>query len=267
MKRLSIVVCCALTVLTLAAGPIARAMDPKPDPKAKPVRELPPAVDSQAACAAIRAALQRPVPMEFSETPLHEVLNYLRDMLRIPIVVDHRGFDDVGVAPDSPITFALQGVSTRSALNLLLSPLNLDYVVTNEVLLITTSEKVDECRTARVYEVADLVLVRNAKDQVESDFDRLIDVITTTVEPHNWDTVGGPGSIAPYKIGAPLLVVCQTDRVHEKIEDLLTAMRKAAAKKMPDHIPTPIPDVPRDHCCVGPSGMGMGPQSTTTKPK
>ena len=34
-----------------------------------------------------------------------------------------------------------------------------------------------------------------------ADFDSLIDLITTTVQPTSWDTVGGPGSIAPFATG------------------------------------------------------------------
>jgi hypothetical protein len=35
----------------------------------------------------------------------------------------------------------------------------------------------------------------------QADFDDLIDLITSTVKPSSWDTVGGPGSIAPFPTG------------------------------------------------------------------
>lgn len=35
----------------------------------------------------------------------------------------------------------------------------------------------------------------------EPDFDSLIDLITSTVKPTSWDTVGGPGSVAPFPTG------------------------------------------------------------------
>lgn len=36
---------------------------------------------------------------------------------------------------------------------------------------------------------------------VQPDFDQLIDLITTTVEPESWEELGGPGSIAPFPTG------------------------------------------------------------------
>ncbi|MFN3149290.1 DUF1598 domain-containing protein [Bremerella sp.] len=36
---------------------------------------------------------------------------------------------------------------------------------------------------------------------IQPDFDQLIDLITTTVEPESWEELGGPGSIAPFPTG------------------------------------------------------------------
>ncbi|UUO05394.1 DUF1598 domain-containing protein [Blastopirellula sp. J2-11] len=36
---------------------------------------------------------------------------------------------------------------------------------------------------------------------VEPDFDQLIDLITTTIQPETWDLLGGPGAIAPFESG------------------------------------------------------------------
>ncbi|EAQ77811.1 DUF1598 domain-containing protein [Blastopirellula marina] len=36
---------------------------------------------------------------------------------------------------------------------------------------------------------------------VEPDFDQLIDLITTTIEPETWDLLGGPGAVAPFESG------------------------------------------------------------------
>jgi len=35
----------------------------------------------------------------------------------------------------------------------------------------------------------------------QADFDSLMDLITATIEPNSWDTIGGPGSIAPFETG------------------------------------------------------------------
>jgi general secretion pathway protein D len=59
----------------------------------------------------------------------------------------------------------------------------------------------------------------------QADFDSLIELITSTVKPTSWDTVGGPGSIAGFETNLSL-VVSQTQEVHEEIVDLLEQLRK-----------------------------------------
>jgi general secretion pathway protein D len=58
-----------------------------------------------------------------------------------------------------------------------------------------------------------------------ADFDSLIDLITSTIQPTTWDEVGGPGSIAPFETNLSL-VISQTQEVHEEIVDLLEQLRR-----------------------------------------
>lgn len=58
-----------------------------------------------------------------------------------------------------------------------------------------------------------------------ADFDSLITLITTTIEPESWEDVGGPGTVAPFETNLSL-VVSQTQEVHEKIADLLRQLRR-----------------------------------------
>jgi hypothetical protein len=60
-------------------------------------------------------------------------------------------------------------------------------------------------------------------DTPRTSFDDLIDAITSTIEPTNWDHVGGPGSIAP--LGNSLLISA-TPRMHEAITALMDGLRK-----------------------------------------
>jgi general secretion pathway protein D len=59
----------------------------------------------------------------------------------------------------------------------------------------------------------------------QADFDPLIDLITSTIKPQSWDTVGGPGSIAPFETNLSI-VVSQTEEVHAEIVDLLEQLRR-----------------------------------------
>ena len=59
----------------------------------------------------------------------------------------------------------------------------------------------------------------------QPDFDSLIDLITSTIKPTTWDTVGAPGSIMPFETNLSI-VVSQTQEVHEEIVQLLEQLRR-----------------------------------------
>jgi hypothetical protein len=69
----------------------------------------------------------------------------------------------------------------------------------------------------------------------QADFDSLIDLITSTVAPTTWDTVGGPGSIAPFATG---VYVDAHGLMHRLLEDDLTGrldrIRQSAAHEPAD---------------------------------
>ncbi|MEE2685352.1 MAG: hypothetical protein VYB09_03490 [Planctomycetota bacterium] len=58
-----------------------------------------------------------------------------------------------------------------------------------------------------------------------ADFDSLIELITTTVEPDSWEDVGGAGTIKEFA-GNLSLVISATQQVHEQIRDLLDQLRR-----------------------------------------
>ncbi|MFI4875110.1 MAG: hypothetical protein ACIALR_07225 [Blastopirellula sp. JB062] len=60
---------------------------------------------------------------------------------------------------------------------------------------------------------------------VQPDFDSLIQLITTTIEPESWEELGGPGAVSPFETNLSL-VVSQTQEVHDKIADLLEQLRR-----------------------------------------
>jgi len=55
--------------------------------------------------------------------------------------------------------------------------------------------------------------------------ERLMNIIMTSVKADSWDEVGGPGSISEYN---GLIVVTQTDEVHETVERVFDMLRQAA---------------------------------------
>ncbi|MFM7136592.1 MAG: hypothetical protein ACKO1M_05930, partial [Planctomycetota bacterium] len=107
----------------------------------------------------IYQSLDKPVSnWQFNESPLRDVKQAIEDQFRIPVEIDGRALEDLGLDLDTPITQSLSGVSLRSALKRMLGPIDLAYIIKDEVLLITTKEKAEENLVVKVYPVADLVL-------------------------------------------------------------------------------------------------------------
>ncbi len=175
----------------------------------------------------IREALDSPTQFEFMETPLQDVIDYLKNLHKIEIQLDTRALKDIGIGTDAPVTRNMKGVTLKEALQFVLRDLGLTYIVTKEVLLITTPEEADSQLVTKAYPVADLVLVGGDSqgEGAEADFESLIDILSGTVKPTSWEDVGGPGTIRENPISLSI-VISQTQEAHEDIETLLAQLRK-----------------------------------------
>jgi hypothetical protein len=210
-------------------GKIARLLDELP----KAIRHEPLVVGQTAAGLKIEQTLARPTEMKFIDTPLQDVVDYLKQRHRIEIQIDTRALDDVGIGQDTPIDKSLKGISLRSALRLILRELDLTYMIDNEVLLITTPEEAESRLHTTIYPVGDL-LASGDKSAFPGDGNTLIDVITTTIQPTTWDEVGGPGSISGASFGnVEVLVISQAQYVHEEITGLIETLRRLIGRDQP----------------------------------
>lgn len=230
----------------------------------------------------VRSSLSYPVSLHFDNTPLAEVMQFIANTQGINVVVDPAGLADEGIVSTTPVTIAVDGIRLSSALNLMLHPLNLDYTIANESLIITSRLRQQGDLETRVYQVADLVVPVNlappsavaqpygtpnmstglpsvpvanpsgfpqipanpiggANSTIPGlatsrnslggpspsnfDFNALHELITTTVSPDSWDEVSGAGTINRHE-STLSLVVRQTQKVHQEIEDLLDQLRR-----------------------------------------
>ena len=92
------------------------------------------------------------------------------------------------------MTRQLDGITLRSALNLMLSALDLTYVIEDEVLLITTPDVASRALVTKIYPVGDLLAAHEGKAQAEG-FKALTQAIRSTIRPNSWSTVGGPADV------------------------------------------------------------------------
>src|SRR5262249_52397268 len=83
-------------------------------------------------------------------------------------------------------------------------------------------------REARTYSVAALVIPvpPPAKGEPAKTLeDRLLQILTSTIEPESWAQRGGAGTVE-YFAPTMALVVSQTPEVHEKIAEMLKSLRR-----------------------------------------
>lgn len=207
----------------------------------------------------IERALEAPTSLAFKETPLEDVAQIIHRQHRVPIHLDRRALDDVGIGTDVPITFQGRGLSLRSALRLILREFELTYQLNNDGVLITTPEEAESELTTVIYPVSDLVRFRDSEGKEWSDYDTLIAIISSTVAPQTWDDVGGPGAIEGTRYqNTDVLFVSQTQDVHRHIASLLDKMRSVAGGKSPDG-KLPLKEKPESHGTADPfGGSGFG---------
>ena len=108
----------------------------------------------------IQSRLRTPVEVRFNKRPLSEVMATLANLTDVNIFLDPEGLVAEGVTSNEPITINLTGrpISLKSALDLILAPLNLSYVIQSEVLKITSEQMRESQVFQEVYYVADLVV-------------------------------------------------------------------------------------------------------------
>jgi hypothetical protein len=185
--------------------------------------------------AAIRKALDEKATIDFVELPLSDAIQALGERHNINIQIDKKALDDAGLGSDTPISRSLSGISLRSALRLMLREYDLTWIITDEVLLITTVDEAGQRLETQVYDVADLVT-----DEGGLDYDSLIEAIMLGVAPTTWDEVGGPGAIAHLH---GMLIIPQSQHVHEDIAKLLASMR-LVRKTRGDKMAVKLTDAP-----------------------
>jgi type II secretory pathway component GspD/PulD (secretin) len=106
----------------------------------------------------IERKLTVPVSLSFSNTPLEQVIEDIRGDQGINIFIDKPALAEKGITLDSPVTFHLDNIALKSGLKLLLSLVHLTYVVTDDVLKITTEDQARGKLEQKVYQVTDLVI-------------------------------------------------------------------------------------------------------------
>ncbi|WP_345682847.1 hypothetical protein [Novipirellula caenicola] len=163
----------------------------------------------------LRRKLSEQTSIHVDEVPLSEFLHLLSEKTNTPMVLDTRAIEEIGLSPQQHIHVSLQNVSLRTVLKISLRPLDLTYMIKDELIQITTPECAENNLVTKVYALADSLKGKTPK---------VIRAVTSTITPDTWEVLGGPSTIVAIE---SVLVVSTTEKTHEQIGDLLEKIETA----------------------------------------
>ncbi|TWU47598.1 Regulatory protein BlaR1 [Rubripirellula tenax] len=104
----------------------------------------------------INFAFDDETSVHFVGTPLQEALQTIGKQHAIPIVLNRQALEESGLTPDVPVTISLANVSLRSAIRLMLRSLQLEMMIEDDVLQVTTREQMRSTSLSRKYYIGQL---------------------------------------------------------------------------------------------------------------
>ena len=198
----------------------------------------------------VEAALAKPTAFEFAGNSLEQIVEFLGDSHQIPIFLQEDALAEVGIGLDEPIMITLSGVSLGSALDTMLQPLGLDYVVENEALKITSRDRADDVATQAVYPVP-------PGYTGEQDLTNLLNLAGHRLQ------VGAVADGTDYQLLPSGLYISANRRGHARVRDLLDLLRQAAPDEagtidVPPGLPKKVDAPKTTKEPAGGSGGGLG---------
>ncbi|MFK8111328.1 MAG: RNA polymerase sigma factor [Rubripirellula sp.] len=201
----------------------------------------------------IAAALASETRVQFADTPLNDAVNTLSALHQVPIMINRRALEEIGLSSDIPVRLEMAGVKLKSVLSLVLSELDLTYTVQGESLTITSVEDAEQNLINRVYWLEGTGLP-------SGDFQSILESIQTSITPETWEALGGPSTMAPLISARPAIVISTTYHVHENIDQFFNVLRETHFGQDPIMKPVQVPLTPQMTPMTGggPGGGGGG---------
>lgn len=151
-------------------------------------------------------AMQANSKLEFTQTPLHDVVASLQSVHNLPVYLDAPSLDEFGVSADTPVTFKSNGQTLGQSLDAIGKPIKLTWLIAYDVVYITTQEKAGMMLETRIYQLKDPMSAGQVQNR-----------IMRQIKPESWERLAGPGATIAH---GKHLIVSQYRTVHEEISQL-----------------------------------------------
>ena len=163
--------------------------------------------------------------IDFVDAPLRDVIEYMTLATGTPLRLDETALNEEGIAGDEPVTLRLPDRPLRTALKLVLDPLQLTVIVQDGVLTVTSYE-VESNEAAMhtvIYDVREIEAAADPPGTNQTRLQAVVESIQNTTD--YWEEIDGAGGVLDTP-GGGRLVVRHTDTEHRQIRELLAAHRR-----------------------------------------
>ncbi|MBI1248499.1 hypothetical protein GC197_11755 [bacterium] len=169
---------------------------------------------------------QQLTKIQFIESPLEDVVGYLKNLHHQNVVIDRRGIEDAGWDVDMPITMNIDNVMLNNALNLLCHDNDLGWYVDNEAIVITSAQAARQHTSVRVYELGNL-----SGEETINAIESILETspgYVSNVSPAGFGMAPGQAPASPAGIGQipskNAIVVRQNREGHDLIRSLILSL-------------------------------------------
>jgi general secretion pathway protein D len=199
----------------------------------KPAAAATTLLDEDARSDATAEKLKKPLDVDFIETPLADVLDFIKTKADVQFYVDARALSDIGLETSTPVSLSLKSISAEMALDLILDQLDLEYVLRSGVIIVTTPEAAERQLTVRIYSVKDLraAPVDRAEGAAAADARRALGLLTARSQRSGLGDFGGGGFVGGDEEPLRIPLLESMVQLLEKRDSLLEQGNAEAAKK------------------------------------
>ncbi|MFO0906687.1 MAG: hypothetical protein U0939_27025 [Pirellulales bacterium] len=185
----------------------------------------------------LRVKLERAVSIDFIETPLVDIVDFLAMREDLSLQIDRELLEKAMISADQRVTARLIDVRLATLLDVLLKPLGLQWHVDDAVVWIIPTGDLEHANRTSMFSIADLM--PDSMKEREKLRARLNHEFSQVVAPTIWRENGGSGKYLFSERG--VLVVDAPPGVVEQVERFLNASRRMQALK-PEDLRAPVAD-------------------------
>jgi hypothetical protein len=176
----------------------------------------------------VRRKLETIVDVDVKEKKLQAFVEEIGSKIGVPVILSESGLQNAMVEVDAPVTLRLKGASAIGALHCALDPLNLTFIINDDVLVVTDKSSTRRINILRIYSIADLCLARKGGSYVERG-NEISKVIRESIDRDVWEDGGGDATIQ--WIPALLaLSVSAPEETQPKVVQFLAGLRAVKGK-------------------------------------